>query len=155
MKTILQHLDEKNKDRNDPKHEHYWSIEASYEDAFHDCETLIWEAVGDYQGDYFVLVKGPDGRYGFTVIGYGSCSGCDGLQATTGYGEEPGEPRNAKVKEVAEYLQRDRDAVHWEDTKEAMKRYLETECDREMKETYISNEEQKRTLWPRLVAAVS
>lgn len=36
--------------------------------------------IGDYQGDYVYLVKNND-KYAFTVVGYGSCSGCDALEA--------------------------------------------------------------------------
>ena len=36
--------------------------------------------LGDWQGDYVYLLKNED-RYAFTVIGYGSCSGCDALEA--------------------------------------------------------------------------
>jgi hypothetical protein len=151
VKTILEVLQEKNKGW---ETDDYWSFSASYEDAFHDCEMLVWQSVGSCQGDYFALVKTPDGQYGFTVIGYGSCSGCDGLQATMGYSTEKGE-REAKFKEVAQYLQGFRDGAHWEPTKERMKEYLEKECDREMKETYISDEEEKKVLWPKLIKAVS
>ena len=42
-------------------------------------EILGIETFGDYQGDYAVIVK-KDGKVGFTVIGYGSCSGCDVLE---------------------------------------------------------------------------
>lgn len=42
-------------------------------------EVLGMETFGDYQGDYAVIVK-KDGKVGFTVIGYGSCSGCDVLE---------------------------------------------------------------------------
>lgn len=35
----------------------------------------------DYQGDTRVLFAPKDGQYGFLVIGWGSCSGCDALQA--------------------------------------------------------------------------
>lgn len=35
--------------------------------------------LGDWQGDYVYLLKNGD-KYAFTVIGYGSCSGCDALQ---------------------------------------------------------------------------
>lgn len=43
-------------------------------------EILGWETFGDYSGDYAAIVK-KDGRVGFTVIGYGSCGGCDDLEA--------------------------------------------------------------------------
>ena len=44
-----------------------------------EIEILAWETFGDYQGDYAVVVKRND-MFGFLVIGYGSCSGCDALE---------------------------------------------------------------------------
>lgn len=43
-------------------------------------DIVAFETFGDYQGDYAAIVK-KDGKIGFTVIGYGSCSGCDELEA--------------------------------------------------------------------------
>jgi len=43
-------------------------------------EVIKGWTVGDWQGDYVYLLKNGD-KYGFTVIGYGSCTGCDSLQA--------------------------------------------------------------------------
>ena len=43
-------------------------------------EILEWVTFGSYQGDYAVILK-KDGVFGFGVIGYGSCSGCDSLYA--------------------------------------------------------------------------
>ena len=43
-------------------------------------EILKDWVIGDWQGDYVYLVKNGD-QYAFTVIGYGSCSGCDVLQS--------------------------------------------------------------------------
>lgn len=43
-------------------------------------EILAWEEFGSYQGDYAAIVKSGS-NIGFVVIGYGSCSGCDELQA--------------------------------------------------------------------------
>lgn len=37
-----------------------------------------------YQGDTFVLL-GKDDRYGLLIFGWGSCSGCDALQACKNY----------------------------------------------------------------------
>lgn len=45
-----------------------------------ELEILAWETFGDYQGDYAIIVKRND-MLGFLVIGYGSCSGCDALEA--------------------------------------------------------------------------
>lgn len=39
----------------------------------------------DYQGDTRALIKGKDGRYGYLKFGWGSCSGCDALQACRSY----------------------------------------------------------------------
>ena len=52
-------------------------------------EILDWETFGSYQGDYAAIVK-KDGKVGFVVIGYGSCSGCDSLEAIKPFAlEEP------------------------------------------------------------------
>jgi hypothetical protein len=39
----------------------------------------------DYQGDSRVLYKGYDDKFGVLVFGFGSCSGCDALQACDSY----------------------------------------------------------------------
>lgn len=43
--------------------------------------VLIQTDSNDYQGDTFALLTGEDSRLGFLVFGWGSCSGCDALQA--------------------------------------------------------------------------
>lgn len=48
-------------------------------DSF-DCLSLATDFIGDYQGDIFYLLK-KDNEYCLLVIGYGSCSGCDALEA--------------------------------------------------------------------------
>ena len=45
-----------------------------------EVEILAWETFGDYEGDYAIVVKRNE-MLGFLVIGYGSCSGCDALEA--------------------------------------------------------------------------
>lgn len=47
-----------------------------------------FEVFGDYQGDYAAIVE-KDGKVGLTIIGYGSCSGCDALQAIQPWVWEP------------------------------------------------------------------
>ncbi len=42
-------------------------------------EILKDWTLGSWQGDYVYLLKNGD-KYAFTVIGYGSCSGCDALE---------------------------------------------------------------------------
>ena len=43
-------------------------------------EVLGQWVMGTWQGDYIYLLKNDD-KYSFYVIGYGSCSGCDALEA--------------------------------------------------------------------------
>lgn len=55
---------------------------------------------GDYQGTLvFVLAaKGyQPSRYWYVKVSYGSCSGCDTLQAISGYSDEP--PTDEQIKE--------------------------------------------------------
>ncbi len=40
---------------------------------------------GDYQGDTRVLYEREDGMFGWLNFGWGSCSGCDALQACGSY----------------------------------------------------------------------
>lgn len=47
-------------------------------------EVLHSEMFGSYQGDYFMIVK-ENGKWGLLVFGYGSCSGCDALEACSTY----------------------------------------------------------------------
>lgn len=46
-----------------------------------DYEVLFEKSCGSYQGDLVFLLKHPEKGFGFTVVGYGSCSGCDALEA--------------------------------------------------------------------------
>lgn len=59
-----------------------WLEGAGYDEMLSGvgAEVLAFEAIGDYQGDYFYLLKRGD-EYAFLVLGYGSCSGCDALEA--------------------------------------------------------------------------
>lgn len=54
----------------------------SYEEGLKSLgvEILEWVTFGTYQGDYAAILK-EDDTLGFVVIGYGSCSGCDALEA--------------------------------------------------------------------------
>lgn len=41
----------------------------------------------DYQGDSRVLFKNKKEEYGYLIFGWGSCSGCDALQASSSYND--------------------------------------------------------------------
>jgi hypothetical protein len=59
----------------------------------------------DYQGDTRVLYDN-DGKIGFLIFGWGSCSGCDALQACVHFFE---------VQQLCDELQND---IKWFDSKE-------------------------------------
>ena len=54
---------------------------------------------GDYQGT-LVFVIGSTGyhpdTYWYVMVGYGSCSGCDTLEAINSYSEEPATPQQVQ-----------------------------------------------------------
>lgn len=59
----------------------------SYEeivDTF-ECQTILEADDNDYQGDSYKLLKNTAGNYGILIFGWGSCSGCDALQAIVDY----------------------------------------------------------------------
>lgn len=49
-------------------------------------EVVDFSTFGSYQGDHTVLLRDGD-RWGWIVIGYGSCSGCDALEAAADWGD--------------------------------------------------------------------
>lgn len=58
----------------------YYSPPMSYDEIVETQGDIIKDwTLGYYQGDYVYLLKNGD-KYAFTVIGYGSCSGCDALE---------------------------------------------------------------------------
>lgn len=72
----------------DREHGDYFYDVGDYEpllDSF-GYERLLQCDEDDYQGDSFVLFKNGD-QYGYLVFGWGSCSGCDALQACDSYAE--------------------------------------------------------------------
>lgn len=67
----------------------------------------------DYQGDSFVLYE-DNGRYGYLTFGWGSCSGCDALQACETWEE---------VQELYDHLQ---NSIKWfANGKQALKWFKE------------------------------
>jgi hypothetical protein len=42
--------------------------------------VVLCESFGSYDGDYYVLFQSRD-QYGYLTFSYGSCSGCDALEA--------------------------------------------------------------------------
>lgn len=110
---------------------------GGYEEAFPNCEILMALAVGEYQGDYVVLLerKGKCGeKFGFVVIAYGSCTGCDALLAA-----------KAGRGNVDEELESVANSVHWEPSKAALLAYIQAK-DKEIINTYMT-ESQRKKVW--------
>jgi len=74
-------------------------------------EILLQVDDGDYQGDSRLLLRDGN-RYGLLVFGWGSCSGCDALQACS------------SIKDIEEL----RDGLHgdiiWKDSREEMLEFV-------------------------------
>lgn len=94
-----------------------WVPEPTYElDYEHMVRAWGWtvlsfDTCGSYQGDHVVLLADGD-RRGFLMIGYGSCTGCDALEAARPYDYDDEPP--ADWSEVVEIYERLRGEVHWE-----------------------------------------
>lgn len=70
----------------------------------------------DYQGDSFRLIADgdePGQRYGLLIFGWGSCSGCDALQACESAEE---------LQTLADQLQ---DSIKWFSDKDTLREYMQ------------------------------
>lgn len=86
----------------------------SYSDLVESFATIvIQEDDDDYQGDSRLLVTDETGRYGLLTFGWGSCSGCDALQAAEG--------DETEVYKLRDDLAR---SVHWEDNAADLVAYI-------------------------------
>lgn len=89
--------------------------DPSYRDLVHTFAAIGLQVDdSDYEGDSWLLVS--DGtRFGVLMFGWGSCSGCDALQAA--YGDR------AALAELRADLAR---SVHWEPDAAALLAYVES-----------------------------
>jgi hypothetical protein len=76
-------------------------------------EVLVQADEANYQGDSLYLIRGDQG-YGYLVFGWGSCSGCDALEACES---------QADVDELQDDLER---GIKWFPTLEDAKAYVTT-----------------------------
>lgn len=79
----------------------------------------------DYQGDSFVLYK-KDDKFGYLTFGWGSCSGCDALQACNTYEE---------IQELMDSLY---NSIQWFDDYESFKNYMADTSIQELKFSWHS-----------------
>lgn len=81
-------------------------------------DVLQDESFGSYQGD-LVYLLGDGERRGLLIVGYGSCSGCDHLQAITPWGYDYLESDEAEAldwSQVEAFREQLRNDIHWEDS---------------------------------------
>jgi hypothetical protein len=90
-------------------------------------EVLIQVDDEDYSGDTRVLYH-RDGRYGFLIFGWGSCSGCDALQACDTF---------ADCDQLIDEIEND---IKWFDTLDEVKTYVADKHGREGEFYYHSAE---------------
>lgn len=83
-------------------------------------EILIQVDEEAYQGDSFLIYKN-DNKYGLLVFGWGSCSGCDALQACD------------TIDEVQELMDRLYNSIEWFDSLQELKDYLSNDSTEELK----------------------
>lgn len=95
-----------------PEKESVWFCISNYQpilDSF--GEILVQVDDDDYQGDSRILYK-KDNQYGYLIFGWGSCSGCDALQACSNY---------AEVDKLIESLRND---IKWFNSLQELKDYF-------------------------------
>jgi hypothetical protein len=77
----------------------YYEAPMSYDEIVATQGEIIKDwVIASWQGDYVYLLKNNE-KFGFIVIGYGSCSGCDALQ-----GCENDEEFNQLKKEIVDRI---------------------------------------------------
>lgn len=89
-------------------------------------DILCRAEVGSYQGDSLAVVRDGE-RYGLVTFGWGSCSGCDALQACR------------KIEQVDELRTEIHDQIVWKDSRQEMLEFLKN---RDWKAQYYSDTEE-------------
>lgn len=92
-------------------------------------EIIIHVDRGDYQGDSLLIYKNNNGQFGYLCFGWGSCSGCDALQACDG------------VKDLQELMDHLYNSIIWFDSKESLSTFIK---EHNWKEDYFDEESTER-----------
>lgn len=113
----------------------------TYEHFFNNTnyDILCFSVIGEYQGDYIILLKDFP-RFGFIVIGYGSCSGCDELEAI--YSNMNMRFTDLELKdweEIDALRTKTLDSIQWFDTAHDMTEYIKI---RDVANSWYGNEEE-------------
>lgn len=96
----------------------YWYGPYDYQPIIDSFGTVLAQADDDdYQGDSHALIE-KDGRFGVLTFGWGSCSGCDALQATANY------------REIEELIVQIENGIRWFDTLAEAMAYVADDSER-------------------------
>ncbi len=91
-------------------------------------EIVVQVDESDYQGDSLVLFKDGD-RYGYLSFGWGSCTGCDALQACGSY---------ADIEELRQKLHSD---IRWYESAEELLTFIRVhDWEGDWTATYLTRE---------------
>ena len=102
--------------------------------------VISFDTTGHYQGDHEVLLRDAAGRWGITVIGYGSCSGCDALESVTPWGSDGDW---SLVVTLAESLAAD---VTWFDSTDAALAWIDAKLARDPNKWWAFDDEVRDVL---------
>ena len=109
----------------DGERDYYWG-ESSYQPMIEDFGRILVQVDDDdYQGDTRVVYE-KDGKHGLLIFGWGSCSGCDALQAC-----------NSR-EETAELIESTEQSIKWFDTLNELIAYV---ADEDRKTSFYWHEE--------------
>ena len=101
---------------------------SNYQPLLDEMGTILVQVDdSDYQGDSRLLLR-DGGRYGFLVFGWGSCSGCDELQACSSY------------QDIADMANRLASSIPWFDTLAEVQTYVADTATRELSHYYHKSE---------------
>ena len=87
-------------------------------------EILAEKMFGDHQGDIAYILRNHDGQFGLSVLGYGSCLGCDAFMYLCNNAHKSGD-----WTEVVEYSMILLDNVYWKDSKEELMAWVNESAD--------------------------
>ena len=88
--------------------------------------VLAKAVLGRYDGDVLMVVRAGNGFYGYTRTGYGSCAGCDALQACE------------TMEELKELQRQEIERITWYLTLEAVKQFV---CEHDWEGDWANEEE--------------
>ena len=88
-------------------------------------EIIIQVDSNDYQGDSLLIYKNDKNHFGFLSFGWGSCSGCDALQACD------------TVEDLQELMDHLYNSIIWFDSKDALSTFVN---EHDWKSDYIDDE---------------